>query len=302
MGMRITTNQDVRNVFLQTVPAKETAVSDFSKIIQKTYEESIKERIQDVGNFSFYKADPGVYTRNIGMNVEADHELDTDRYHIYEKDGTLWIRDKWSDSQFRYRFHSVGFDGMIQIDEKSGQRFMFDDFGAGFFTVQPVDDELYNGLKEFFQTDILPEKEMSKFTLNTDAKTGIQYVTANGYEWQGGHIIMTEDARKKLNALAETYRKDYPGTVKSYEEAYFYASFEVRGLAARVQDGIMMLGKDHIDYKGKEEKYNWTVYFEEQYWDTLKRIFEKEISSKKVLSETEGIRKYLCSLRNRKER
>ena len=261
--------------------SKENRVAkvDFSMsapvVMQRTYEGSIKKKMQDMGRLSFYKVDADISEKKIRMTVEPDKELDTGRYLISEKDGTLWIRDKQTESRFRYRFHSVGFEGMVQVDRKSGQRFMFDDFGSGFFTVQPVDDELYDGLKNFFQTEALPESEMIKFTLNTDAKTGILYVTANGYEWQGGHIIMTDEARRKLDALAETYRKEHPDIAKTYEEAYFYASFEVRGMAARTRDGILMLRENYVEHIGEKESDHWTVYFEEKYFQSLKELFDR---------------------------
>ncbi len=164
----------------------------------------------------------------------------------------------------------------MQVDEKSGQKFLINDFGNGFFMMQNVDEELESGLKEFFESDGLPEKELDDFTVQTDMATGVQYITANGYEWQGGLIIFTDEVRMKLNALAQTYMREYPGRLKSYDEALFYASFEVRGLAKRIPDGILMLGKDNITFKGKDEQNNQTIYFESQLWEMVKSIFTDE--------------------------
>lgn len=121
--------------------ASEKEVSAFSKIIQDTYEKSMEQRFRETGGNSFYQVEnPVTYTgKAISYAAFEGKELDTGKYRIFEKEGTLWIHDKLADSKFRCRFHSVGAKGMtVQVDEESGQKFLFDDYGSGIFMFQMV--------------------------------------------------------------------------------------------------------------------------------------------------------------------
>ena len=268
--MRVTALR--QNDYIYSVNDADVIDKDFQQILQSTYGNRLSEELKEKTQASYYKVECNTYTKNIiDISQCSDKAVDTGRYQIQRKDGNVRIYDKQTQGDFGW---ILRYGAEVQVDEKSGQKFLMNDFGNGFFMMQYVDEELENGLKEFFELEELPEKELNGFTVQTDTVTGIQYVTANGYEWQGGHIIFTDAARTKLNALTETYMKEYPGRLKSYDEAFFYASFEVRGLAKRTSDGILMLGQDNIIFKGKNEKDDWTIFFESQLWEMIKSIFD----------------------------
>lgn len=254
--------------------AVNTADKSFLHVLRSTYGTELNEGLRDKTQQSYYRVQCNTYKKDIiDINKCPEAEIDTGRYKIQKKDGNVKIYDKKTQENFGW---ILRYGAELQVDGKSGQKFLMNDFGNGFFMMQNVDGELENGLKEFFGLDELPEKELDGFTVQIDMATGIQYITANGYEWQGGLIIFTDEARMKLNALAETYMREYPSRLKSYDEALFYASFEVRGLARRTSDGILMLGQDNITFKGKDEKNDWTIYFESQLWEMVKGIFTSD--------------------------
>lgn len=199
------------------------------------------------------------------------HSIETERYTIEgQDDGYVRIYDKERKEAFKWKLN----ENQIQVDETSGKKFLINDLGVGFFNMVAVDEELEQGLKEAFGTDELPEKELTGFTVHQDKKTGIHYITANGYESRGGLLVLDEEGSKKLDVLANEYLSQYPGLVKDYNEAWFYATFEVRGLAKRTSNGIMMISPNSITFKGKDGESRWTAIFDENMWEAVKESFD----------------------------
>lgn len=89
------------------------------------------------------------------------------------------------------------------------------DWGSGFFNMLAVDDELEKGIKEALGVDELETRELTGFTVHKDENTGVHYITANGYESRGGLIPLDEQAKQKLNSLAQEYLDKYPKLVKT---------------------------------------------------------------------------------------
>lgn len=199
-------------------------------------------------------------------------DVETERYTITSQHrGELYIHDKLRDENFIWDLNK----NQVQVDAKTGSKFLINDLGAGFFIMAAVDSELENGLKQALGVDALEEKDLIGFTVHQDRKTGIRYITANGYESQGGQIIMDNNAHAQLDSLAKEYMKQYPGLMRTYNEALFYASFEVRGMAKRVSDGIMMLGPNSLSFKSVDGQNDWLLIFDQEYWDTMKAIFDQ---------------------------
>lgn len=199
-------------------------------------------------------------------------DVETERYTITSRGiGELCIYDKMRDENFIWDLSK----NKVQVDAKTGSKFLIDDLGSGFFIMAAVDSELEDGLKQALGVDALEEKDLTGFTVHEDRKTGIRYITANGYESQGGQIIMDKNARTQLDALAKEYMKEYPGLMRTYNEALFYASFEVRGMARRVLGGIMMLGPNSLSFKSADGQNDWVLIFDQEYWAAMKAIFDK---------------------------
>ena len=168
----------------------------------------------------------------------------------------------------------------MQVDKETGKKFLINDLGAGFFNMVALDDGLENSIKESLGVTELEEKELENFTVHQDDKTGIYYITSNGYESQGGQIIMDDNARQKLNGLADEYMKQYPSMLRSRNEAWFYATFEVRGIAKRTDGGIMMIGPNSVSFRDKFGENDWTSIFDKSKWSNVKRLYDEYSASR----------------------
>jgi len=198
--------------------------------------------------------------------------VETERYKIVEKkSGVVHVYDKQHNNE------GVDWDlstEAIQVDEATDTKFIINDLGAGFFTMLVVDDELEAGLKEALGTDELREQELTGFKVHTDQTTGIRYITANGYESGGGMLVLDDESRSKLDSIAKEYLEQYPILVDSYDEAWFYASFEVRGIAKRTENGIMMIGPNCISFENKDGVNRWSCVFDAEKWQLVKEQFD----------------------------
>ena len=198
-------------------------------------------------------------------------DVETERYIITARQrGELCIYDKMRDENFIWDLSKNN----VQVDAGTGSKFLINNLGSGFFIMAAVDSELENGLKKALGVDALEEKDLIGFTVHQDKKTGIRYITANGYESQGGQIIMDDNAYKQLDSMAKEYLKEYPNLVRNYNEAWFYATFEVRGLAKRSPNGIMMIGPNSLTFMHKDGINRWLAVFDEENWEKVKEAFD----------------------------
>lgn len=224
-------------------------------------------------NYNYLVENPG--QRNYMDSVKP---IETERYTIQELDkGYLYIYDKERTEGISWELN----EDKIQVDEETGTKFLINDFGSGFFMMMTVDAELEKGLKESLGVDHLEEKKLTGFTVHQDKKTGIKYVTANGYESRGGSLVLDAEGSEKLDSLAKVYlKKYYPDLVKTYNEAWFYASFEVRGLAKQLENGIMMISPNSISFKSKDGKNDWGYIFDPEKWKEVKGEFDRNGNSR----------------------
>lgn len=222
-------------------------------------------------------SDCGVYartfqTRTHRYDTSSIKAVETDKFSITGRLGSyLCIYDKERGEAFNWKLN----ENDIQVDEKTGLKFLINDLGCGLFNMVVVDSELEQGIKEALGVSELEEKPLINFTVRQDQKTGIRYITPNGYESSGGLIIMDEEARKKLDSLAKEYLSQYPNLVHSYEEAWFHATFEVRGLTKRISGGIMRIGPNSISFLDKDGINSWVCTFDPKRWKEVKEKFDR---------------------------
>lgn len=198
--------------------------------------------------------------------------VETERYKIVEREsGVVRIYDKEHNNEaVDLKLNTE----KIQVDKETGTKLIINDLGVGFFTMLTVDDELEAGLKEALGVDELDEKELTGFTVHTDQKTGIKYVTANGYESRGGMLVLDKEARQKLDSMAKEFLEQYPNLAKTYNEAWFYATFEVRGLLKRTPNGISMISPNSVSFKNKDGENRWVGIFNPANWKQVKEEFD----------------------------
>lgn len=210
------------------------------------------------------------------VEEESDSEftnVETSGYSVTQdpKSGNIRIGDK--KAQNAVSFRSVE-DIVIQKDAATGTKMLINDLGNGFYCAVQVTDELEAVLKKALGTEELPETGMRRFQIHTDPKTGIQYMTANGYESRGGSLIMDDEDRKKLMELANTYLADYPGLISNLDEAIAYAAFEVTGIAKRTKNGFMMLGPNSLSFHEMNNN-SWSILFDEADYEEIKKHWDE---------------------------
>lgn len=270
----------ISNGYLATYLArsteKSTAKNRFAEHIAKTaetdkWQNSNQTRKIDVNAaMNAFLVSSAYRGQKIGSD-EGIKPVETERYSICENEyGDLYIYDKENKEGFIWDLDK----NQVQVDSKTDTKFLINDLGNGFFNMVAVDDELERGLKEALSVDELAEKELTGFTVHQDAKTGIKYITANGFESRGGLLILDKEARKSLDSMAKEYLKEYPNLVRNYNEAWFYATFEVRGLAKRSENGITMIGPNSLTFMHKDGIHSWLATFDEENWEKVKEAFD----------------------------
>lgn len=211
-----------------------------------------------------FQAQPSKY------DISVTNTVETEKFFIEKKgDGCLYIHDKESGETFHWNPK----ENNIQVDAKTGLKFLINNFGGGIFDMVVVDKELEQGIKEALGVSELEEKPLMKFTVRMDSKTGIHYITSNGNEGSGGLLIMDDEARTKLDFLARKYLEQYPNLVKTYEEAWSHASFEVRGMTKRIPEGILQLGPNSISFLNRDGSNSWACIFDSKKWHEVKGKF-----------------------------
>lgn len=206
--------------------------------------------------------------------------VETERYKIVEREsGVVRIYDKEQNNE------AVDLklnQDHVRVDKETGAKFIINDLGVGFFTMMAVDEELEAGLKEALGVNELDEKELTGFTVHTDQKTGIRYITADGYESRGGLLVLDKEAKQKLDSMAREFLEQYPNLAKTYNEAWFYATFEVRGLLRRTPNGISMISPNSVSFKNKDGESRWVSIFNPANWKQVKEEFDNRRNAGKI--------------------
>ncbi len=252
------------------IRGKAQNANKFSELINKvnagndSYEKSAEELAPIYGN----------YSRQYHWYEGTIQSVDTGRYQIEQRErGYMRIYDRENREGINWRIN----ENPIQVDQESGKKFLINDLGCGFFIGMVIDQELEDAIKESLGAEKLVEKNMSGFTLNTDPITGIQNLTADGYESQGGMLLLDEVARAKLDVIARGYLERCPNLVSDYNEAWFYATFEVRGMLKETPDGFMMIGPNCLSFQGKDGKSRWVSVFDPKDWEEIKKKFDSQV-------------------------
>ena len=274
----------ISNGYLATYLAKNTkkstARNEFAEHIGQLTETNREQSVSEYSSqaskidvnaaMNAFMVSSAYHGQRIGTDTGIK-SVETERYSIYETEyGDLRIYDKENKEGFIWELDKK----QIQVDSKTGTKFLINDWGNGFFNMVAVDEELEKGLKEALGVEELAEKELTGFTVHQDAKTGIKYITANGFESRGGLLVLDQEARKSLDSMAKEYLKEYPNLVKDYNEAWFYATFEVRGLAKRSTNGITMISPNSISFMNKDGIHRWVATFDEENWEKVKEAFD----------------------------
>lgn len=254
----------------------------FSDIIK---EKAAVDEFTESGKISREDSYTALYSDNHRIRHTNGQPVDYNSIKIVEcgdyrisstNDGYLDIRSMTSGEGFRWKLS----ENKIKVDEQSGMKFLINNLGSGFFNMLPIDNQMENALKESLNVDKLEEEKLCGFTVHQDTKSGINWITADGFEGQGGQIVMNDEARNKLESMADEYMRQYPSLMKNKNEAFFYASFEVRGMVQRSGSGVMMIGPNSLTFRDSNGEDRWTSAFEKSVWSMMKRLFDSNYSNK----------------------
>lgn len=157
--------------------------------------------------------------------------------------------------------------------DSSGKEFLISENGTMWYDALVLDQELKEDLRHVMGLDSLETEPLQGYSLKTHTGTGIQYLVRDGEEGRGGKVLLqSETDHEKYEALAETYLSRYPNLIESKDEAYIWASFEIRGMAARTEHGILSIHNDSMSYNDNSDlKNNWSIRFMD---DVYQKIFE----------------------------
>ena len=181
-------------------------------------------------------------------------------------------------------------DLKIQEDAATGTKVLVSDlagFGGGWYDAIPVDYELENALSAAMGVEEVLHQPLEKYYIGTHKETGIKYLMRPGDEGKGGRVLLCNEADvAKYNALGEEYARKYPNLIKSSKEGLIYADFEIRGMAHRGANGIVMTHPDCISYNDNDDATkNWSAMIDDKTWDLMLSWFKNHsIDTKEMTS------------------
>lgn len=200
------------------------------------------------------------YTSYASANYRIEPDNENECFTIYNGQGERLGAFFYSDIKCRQ-------------DTATGRQLLISENGTMWYEALALDQELKEDLQHIMGVDALKTEPLQGYTLKTHAGSGIQYVVKDGDEGRGGRVLLqSESDVQKYEALAETYFDRYPNLIESKEEAYIWASFEIRGMAVRTDRGILSIHCDGMSYNDNTDAVkNWSLRFGE---DTYQMIFE----------------------------
>lgn len=216
------------------------------------------QRIHDqIDYISHYYSDE--YTAYESTNYKIEPDKENECFTIYNGQGERLGVFFYSDIKCRR--------------DSSGKELLISENGTMWYDALVLDQELKEDLRHVMGTDSLATEPLQGYSLKTHTGTGIQYLIKDGEEGRGGKVLLQSEAdHKKYEALAETYLSKYPNLIGSREEAYIWASFEIRGMAARTEHGILSIHNDSMSYNDDSNfNNNWSIRFMD---DVYQKIFE----------------------------
>ncbi|SHL16879.1 hypothetical protein SAMN02745136_04242 [Anaerocolumna jejuensis DSM 15929] len=251
------------------------------------FAEALNKRLSsDISNsgitdtFKKAKIKPMYLNYNNDRRNMSIKDIETENYKITQDENTGYITVRDKKAGTAVGMHSAD-DLVIQTDAATGTKLLINDLGGGFYCLVQVSDELEGALKKALNTDSLKQTELSGFQVHTDRKTGINYITANGYESRGGLLLLNDAGREKLISLADEFMEKYPNLASSIDEAIMYAAFEITGVAKRTENGIMMLGPNSLTFYNANGVVGWRLIFDEEDYDSIRQHWDSQKDSSK---------------------
>jgi hypothetical protein len=189
-------------------------------------------------------------------NIAATGEISAERidvdnsFYTIKKgaDSTIEIYDKATGISYTFEERYLS----IQTDAGTGEQFLISDIPNTTMNVSAMKltPQLKTALEEYRNGDTITEKALdSKFTLTTDATTGIQALHWKSGDGEASVMLMsTAEQKKKFDLLANIYLTQYPNLVSNQQGAEIRAEQEVSGNARRTPGGILTISGNAVVY------------------------------------------------------
>ena len=206
--------------------------------------------------------------------------LETEGYKIEEAEQFEGVQayiltDKLTGNNFYIREDQL----VIQKDEKSGNEFVINMDQPYSYNIRVTEEfkTLLQDLadKQGFELDEVPMK--NNMTVKRDSKTGLEYLTTEGREWEGiSVVIKSQEDLNKLQKLTDEFSA-YPMCNDSHV-ASLYALLEIGGNLRRGTEGFTYLTDKWITYASYDGKRSnsWELEMEEGMFDIAKKALHSD--------------------------
>lgn len=254
-GMKYSKNTD--GYWESAANSSAKAAYEKAQADNRTFTYADQRTLEQIDYISNYY--PDEYTAYESANYKIEPDNENECFTIYNGQGELLGIFFYSDIKCRR--------------DSSGKELLISENGTMWYDALVLDQELKEDLRHVMGTDSLATEPLQGYSLKTHAGTGIQYLIRDGEEGRSGKVLLQSEAdHEKYEALAETYLSKYPNLIESKDEAYIWASFEIRGMAARTEHGILSIHNDSMSYNDDSDfKNNWCIRFMD---DVYQKIFE----------------------------
>uniref|UniRef100_UPI004056F57A hypothetical protein n=1 Tax=Agathobacter sp. TaxID=2021311 RepID=UPI004056F57A len=227
---------------------------------QKRYEEQLQKiadmkKVYETISVSAENTEAVSFTTS-NYEIVADNEYQM--FHVYNKAGEKI-------GAFHYE------DIKVRTDTATGTQLLISEHGTAAYSAMLLDKELIAGFQSAMQAESLEEQALEGFQIYTHAETGIRYIIKDGDEGRGGNLLISsEQDKRKLEQLAQTYLEAYPNLITDPKVAQSNAVLEVLGLLQRTPNGIVTINKDGMSYcdNANQEK-NWSLLFQTESYETV---------------------------------
>lgn len=235
----------------------------------KRYEEQLEKAAKLDAEMERARISDGVGgTSSFDAGVDFQH-FSTSKYDVIADDefGCYEVYNKEGERVGAFFYSDI----MIKTDDATGTQLLISEHGTAAYDALILDYELIAGFETAMGVEQLEQTSLTGYTLNKHVETGIRYLVKAGDEGRGGRLLINSDEElAAMDALAETYLKDYSNLVSNKEVAQINAVLEVVGLMQRTPNGIVSVNKDGIAYNdNSDSEKNWALLFEGECYDTV---------------------------------
>lgn len=204
--------------------------------------------------------------------VSANYRLTPDEenycYRIYKSDGTPlggWVE----------------FGNPVLIrDTETGETCLYTRYrDTDAYQVVSVDPELLRDIKQAMGRNTTYAEPLSDYTIKTDAKTRLSYLSETGGDMFAHILLYDETDISRFDNLAKQYADLLAEVIPDGDVGYIYAAYEIRGLSKRYDGGFLFIQDNQIQYIAvKSPEDGWNLSLSRGEYEALSSYLAKDKS------------------------